>query len=593
MDTIVGIDLGTTNSAISLIQDGKPFVLRSGHQSATLPSVVGFSSDGQLLVGEPARNQALVAPERTVKSIKRKMGERDPVQVGDHQYAPQEVSAIILRKLKDQAEEQLGHPIKRAVITVPAYFTENQREATREAGELAGFEVARIINEPTAATLAYQPQSTRNERLLVYDLGGGTFDVSIVQIEQGVIEVLASHGDTQLGGDDFDALLLDHVCEHFQNEHGIDLRTVPVARSRMLQAVERAKQELSNEAFVEIAEEFIVEKDGKPLNLQLELDRHNYEDMIYPLLEKTISCIDSALSDAGMRAEDIDRVILVGGSSRTPLVHRLLKEQLDHEPHLEVDPDLCVSMGAAAQAGLIAGIDVGAVLVDITPHTLGIQCFGNLQGRITDKVFSPLIPRNTALPATRSEIYCTCYDGQDVARIHVLQGEHEDVTFNESVGEFLLEGLNEEASQGNEILVRFDLDLDGILTVTAIERETNLEKQLQLENTITQFRASSHEEAKLKLAAVFQDAVKEEGEEPGPPVTVGTETAPENSALAKEAQELLAKATQLQSQATSEDAEEIQELIAGIQRAASSNDEDTLHKLSEQLEDLLFYVEDA
>ncbi|MGM0490738.1 MAG: Hsp70 family protein [Planctomycetota bacterium] len=593
MDAIVGIDLGTTNSAISIVEDGKPVVLKGGDQSNALPSVVGFSSDGQLLVGETARNQALVAPERTVKSIKRAMGGEESVHLADREYSPQEISAMILRKLKDRAEQRLGHAAARAVITVPAYFNEKQREATREAGELAGFEVARIINEPTAATLAYEPQSTRNERLLIYDLGGGTFDVSIVQIEEGVVEVLASHGDTHLGGDDFDALLLDHVCQHFQEQHGIDLRTIPVARSRLLQAVERAKQQLSNEAVVNIAEEFITEKDGKPLNLFLEINRHDYEEMIRPLLNKTISCVDAALSDAGMQATDIDRVILVGGSSRTPLVHHMLTEQLNHDPHLELDPDLCVSMGAAVQGGLIAGVDVGAVLVDITPHTLGIQCLGELHGRITPKVFSPLIHRNTALPATRSEIYCTSYPGQDAARIHVFQGEHEDVTFNQSIGEFLLEGLNEKADEGNEILVRFDLDLDGILTVTAVERDTKLEKQLRLENAITQFRADSREDAKLKLAAVFEDVVEEGKSDEEERAPTGLAAASPDNPLAQRAREIVAKASEMKAQAASEDAEEIQELIHEIQLAASENNDEILRSSSERLEDLLFYVEDA
>ncbi len=594
MDPIIGIDLGTTNSAVSIIQDGCPIVLREGGRAASLPSVVGFSSDGQLLVGEAAKNQALVAPERTVRSIKRKMGQDVRVQVADKNFSPQEISAMILRTLKELAERQLGCAITKAVITVPAYFSENQREATREAGELAGLEVARIINEPTAATLTYEPQSTQSERLLIYDLGGGTFDVSIVQIEQGVIEVLASHGDTNLGGDDFDQLLLDHVCDVFQQENGVDLRSIPVARSRLLQAVERAKQELSSEAFATIAEEFIAEKEGKSLNLQLEVDRLDYERMIEPLLTKTLKSVDAALADARMTPADIDRVILVGGSSRTPMVHRLLKEQLDHEPHLEFDPDLCVSMGAAVQGGIIAGIDVGAVLVDITPHTLGIQCVGHLHGRMTDKVFSPLIPRNTALPATRSDIFYTSYDGQDVARIHVLQGEYDDVDSNQSVGEFLLEGLNEEVREGNEIVVRFDMDLNGILTVSAIERDTGLQKQIRLENAITQFRVDSREEARTKLAEVFQNVRSPMAEDAAAePARVGATGVRLADALVAKSEAVIASARELIAKATEEDAAEIQDLIDEIQRAVSSSDEETLRGLSDRLEDLLFYVEDA
>ena len=376
MDPILGIDLGTTNSVVSIIQDGKPVPLRDERGQAILPSVVGLDSLGQLLVGQAARNQALVAPQRTVRSIKRKMGQDVMIRMGEKEYSPQEISAMILRTLAQRAEQVYGRPLKQAVITVPAFFKEHQRRATHEAGSLAGLEVVRIINEPTAAALVYEPHSSRNERLLVYDLGGGTFDVSLVQIESSVIEVLASHGDTQLGGDDFDQLLLDLVANKFADEHGLDLREIPTAKSRLLQAVEAAKMRLSTEAYTTIAEEFIAERNGQPLNLHMEIDRTDYETLIEPLLRKTLLCVDAALADAGMNAGQIDRVVLVGGSTRTPLVQRLLMEQLHHELHREIDPDLCVSLGAAVQGALVAGIEVGQVLVDITPHTLGIQCVG-------------------------------------------------------------------------------------------------------------------------------------------------------------------------------------------------------------------------
>jgi molecular chaperone DnaK len=594
METILGIDLGTTNSVVSVIQDGKPTVVRDGTGSTILPSVVGFDQAGRLLVGQEARNQALIAPERTVKSVKRQMGDETKITLGEQQYSPQEISAMILRTLKERAEQALGQPLSKAVITVPAFFNDKQRQATREAGELAGLEVVRIINEPTAAALTYEPHSEKNERLLVYDLGGGTFDVSIVQIERGVVEVLSSHGDTHLGGDDFDELLLNYVCDQFEDEHGVDPRETPAARSRLLQAVEEAKKRLSDEAFTTIAEEFIATKNGSPLNLNMEIDRLDYEDLIRSLLDKTVACVDAALEDAKLTAQQIDRVILVGGSSRTPLVRQLLKDQLKHDPHLEVDPDLCVAMGAAVQGALIAGVDVGPVLVDITPHTLGVRCVGDLNGRYSDRLFSPVIQRNTPLPAVRSEIYYTGVDGQEAAQVEIYQGEHDDATFNERVGELLLEGLADDADAGSEILVRFHLNLDGILTVAVAERETGLEKQVTLENAITRFRASSRDEAKSKLAAMFSDSNAETlGAANRLSATSADQVDDDNRADTSRVAELLAKARRLLANASSEDADEMRELISQLQQSTASGETDRAELIADQLSDLVFYLEDA
>ncbi len=591
MDPILGIDLGTTNSVVSIIQDGKPVPLGDERGQTILPSVVGFDRTGQLLVGQAARNQALVAPERTVRSIKRQMGQDVMIPLGEKEYSPQEISAMILRTLAQRAEQVYGRPLKQAVITVPAFFKDNQRRATHEAGTLAGLDVVRIINEPTAATLVYEPHSTRNERLLVYDLGGGTFDVSIVQIESGVIEVLTSHGDTHLGGDDFDQLLLEFVANRFAEEHGVDLRTLPLARSRLLQAVEAAKIRLSSDAYTTIAEEFIAEHNGRPLNLHMEIDRRDYEPLIEPLVRKTLQCVDHALSDAKLNTSQIDRVVLVGGSTRTPLVQQFLMDQVHQELHREIDPDLCVSLGAAVQGALVGGLDVGQVLVDITPHTLGIQCLGVLYGHLSTELFSPIIRRNTPLPASRSEVYYTAYAGQDAAQIHIRQGEHDVATLNESVGEFMLEGLNEEADDGNEILVRFELDLNGMLKVTASERDTGLSKEVTIDNAITRFRAKSSREAKQRLAEVFMDeqARDEPGaaqpDEPGEQV-IGAQ--PFAAAVA-----LLAKARGVLAQAPTDDAQEMRSLINDLEQAIAANQGERVADVSARLDDLVFYLQDT
>jgi molecular chaperone DnaK len=592
VDTIIGIDLGTTNSAVCLMRNGKPTMIKDADGQAILPSVVGLDNQGRLLVGQTARNQAILAPERTVRSIKRKMGQDTTVTMGDNTYTPQEISAIILRTLKDRATQVLGHPVTKAVITVPAFFSEQQREATRQAGELAGLEVVRIINEPTAASLIYEAKVDRQERLLVYDLGGGTFDVSIVQVESGVVEVLSSHGDTHLGGDDFDELLLNYVCQQFQEQHGLDLRQIPTARSRLLQAVEEAKKQLSFEPCVALNEEFIAERDGAPLHLKQELYRHQYEALIEPLLQKTIRCVDDALEDAKLHAKDIDKIILVGGSSRTPMVHHLLETQLSQTPHQEIDPDLCVAMGAAVQGALIAGDDVGSVLVDITPHTLGIQCRGFVHGLPSLHQFSPIINRNTALPAARSELFSTVYQGQDAAQIDVYQGEEPDVRHNQLVGGFLLDGLDTQADQGNEILIRFDLNLDGILNVTAIERSTGHEKRLTIKNALTQFRAEGHEEARAKLAEIFGDQTS--------PVSATRQPVPDESQLPeserikiKNAIHLIAKATNLLPQVDEEDVQEIQELIEQLEEAIASQSLRDVEQNRAKLEDIVFYLQDA
>jgi molecular chaperone DnaK len=597
MEPIIGIDLGTTNSEVAIVRDGRPVVLPDDDGDPILPSVVGLDPQGRLLVGKPARNQAALAPERTVRSIKRKMGQEATVSMGgDQAYSPQEISAIILRTLKERAERAIGMPVKKAVITVPAFFTEGQREATRAAGEMAGLEVVRIINEPTAAVLTYDPHPPDRERLLVYDLGGGTFDVSIAQVEAGVIEILASQGDTQLGGDDFDQRLLDHVCDRFKGRHGVNLRADPVARSRTLRAVEDAKKTLSTEAIAAIREEFIAEAKGVPVHLSMEVERHEYEALIEPLLARTLDCVDRALADANLQAHEVDKVVLVGGATRTPLVHQLLRERLGRPVHAEIEPDLAVAMGAAVQGALIAGMDVGPVLVDITPHTLGIEALGELHGFPSVHTFAPIIERNTPLPATRTEIFSTASDGQEAAQIRVFQGEDDDTRHNTLVGQFLIEGLAD-VHAGNQIVVRLDLDLDGILKVTATERATGLARQVTIDNATERFRRSQRTDAVDRIEAAFQ-TIEGRAALPSPAVadpsdSVDEDLPPDLRDATRTARDLIAKAQRLLPGANPEDASELQALLADLDDALGRRSVEDIRRVSTEVEDLVFYLEDA
>ena len=597
METIIGIDLGTTNSEVAVVRDGHPVVLPDEDGDPILPSVVGIDAEGRLLVGKPARNQFVLAPDRTVRSIKRSMGQEITVTLGEQKFSPQEVSAIILRTLKQRAERALGHPVQKAVITVPAFFNEGQREATREAGELAGLEVVRIINEPTAAVLTYDPHPVDRERLLVYDLGGGTFDVSIASIERGVVEILASHGDTHLGGDDFDQLLLDHVCDRFKAKHKIDLRESLTARSRVLRAVEEAKKQLSTEAVAVIEEEFIAEtEDLLPLNLRTEIERDRYEDMIEPLLARTLTCLDRALSYSGLKASEIDKVVLVGGATRTPLVHRLLRERLGRPVHSEIEPDLAVAMGAAVQGALIAGIDVGPVLVDITPHTLGISALGDLHGFPSVHSFAPIIERNTPLPASRTEVFSTVADGQEAAEIRVFQGEDDDSRHNAFVGEFSIEGLAD-VDAGNQIVVRLDLDLNGILKVTATERITGLARQVTIDNAMERFRQRQRTDAVDRLEAAFRSAEGEAAALPAPAPPEFDEPddglTPSLRDAIHSVQALLVKASRILPDANPEDAAELTALLADLKEAVERRSEADIRRISTEVEDLVFYLEDA
>ncbi|HJZ92830.1 MAG TPA: Hsp70 family protein [Gemmataceae bacterium] len=617
-DLIVGIDLGTTNSEVAVIEDGKPRVLPGDDGDPILPSFVGLADDGRLLVGKAARNQFPLAPERTVKSIKRKMGQDVKVALGDQEYRPQEISAMILRTLKDRAHKALGREVKKAVITVPAYFNDAQRQATIEAGEMAGLEVVRILNEPTAAALVYDPDQTAGTNVLVYDLGGGTFDVSIVRAESGVVEVLASHGDTQLGGDDFDELLLNHLCDVFNTHHRIDLRENRSTRARVLRAAEAAKRQLSDHAFARVEEEFIAEKDGVPLHMSVEVSRTEYEDMIRPLIDRTMDCVQRSLDDARLTAAQIDRVVLVGGSTRTPMISDLLEARLSRPARKDIDPDLCVAMGAGMQAAMIAGEAVGSVLVDITPHSLGIKTLDPSAGDYFfgggfEFRFAPIVRRGTPLPASRSEVFRTVGDNQPTVEIDVYQGESEDVRRNHRVGMFLIEGLAR-VPAGNQIVVQLDLTLDGVLKVSAREKATGLIKHITIDNALARFERDERDAATARLEQLWRDSFPDEpegefepedvesevltgleanGDGPVPSVPILDAGPREGQREAVQARALLEKAERLREKAAPEDQTELDRLMQNVRAALDDRNWSALESASNALADVLFYLEDT
>jgi molecular chaperone DnaK (HSP70) len=576
-DEILGIDLGTTNSEIAIYRDGRPEVLRDDQGRIILPSVVGLTETGELLVGEEARNQFLLYPERTVRSIKRRMGSDAKVQLGEREYKPQEISAIILSRLKEIAQARLGRPIRKAVITVPAYFSDTQRQATREAGEIAGLEVARIINEPTAAALVYEAAQHQGKRILVYDLGGGTFDVSVVRIEQGVVEVISSHGNNHLGGDDFDHKIVEHVLEHLKLKHGVDVADRPQAMARILRSAEDAKKQLSNHPYARIAEEYLAEHSGQPVNIDLELSREEYEDMIAPFIEETLGAIHIALESAGLTSSQVDEILLVGGATRTPLIRRRLVEAFGTQPRGEVDPDLCVAMGAAIQGAAMTGTEVSAVLVDVTPYTFGTSALGELNGELYPYHYVPIIPKNTPIPARMSEVFFTVLDEQTDVDVRIYQGENNDALENIKIGEFRVSGLSREPA-GNPVIVDLALDRNGILQVSAREKKTGLERRITIDNATSRYDREQLDEARQRIGALFGDQEQA--------AFVGSGAATDSAVDA-----LLARASAKLDETGEEDRTEIIDLIEAIRDARSSGDSAALEDVRSQLQDLLFYLE--
>ena len=490
MATVVGIDLGTTNSLVAALDGGQPWVIPDAAGELLLPSVVGVNAEGQLLVGQAARRQYAAAPERTVRSVKRQMGSNTTLSLGDRNYSPQAISALILRSLKQRAEEALHDTVEQAVITVPAYFTDAQRQATKEAGEIAGLEVLQILNEPTAAALVFDKRGEESQRLLVYDLGGGTFDVSIVEITGPVTEVLASHGNNRLGGDDFDRQLQRLLAERFEQAHGVAVPLETTVQARLLQAAERCKITLSDHNLVQVREAYLLSQGTTPLHLDTELKREEFEELIRPLLQETLTAIDRAMGDAGLTAQDLDRAILVGGSTRIPLVQELVEQHLRDVEVTSFEPDRCVALGAALQAGVLNGEDIETFLVDVTPHSLGIAAAIDTPMGTLDNLFSTVIPRNTVIPTTRSKLYSTMVDNQEAVQSEVYLGENSIADDHVRLGSFEVEGLPPKPAGDVSIEVEFSFDLNGILTVTAAETSSGKRESLVVNNAEMERRAS-------------------------------------------------------------------------------------------------------
>ena len=492
MGKIIGIDLGTTNSCVAVMEGGEPTVIPNPEGARTTPSVVAFAKNGERLVGQVAKRQAVTNPDRTVISIKREMGTSHKVSIEGKEYTPQEISAMILQKLKSDAEAYLGETVTQAVITVPAYFSDAQRQATKDAGRIAGLEVLRIINEPTAAALAYGLDKETAHKILVYDLGGGTFDVSLMEIGDGVFEVLATAGNNRLGGDDFDQRIIDYVAGEFEKENGIDLRKDRMALQRLKEAAEKAKIELSGVMTSNINLPFITADATGPKHLDITLTRAKFNELTADLVEKTITPLNQALKDAGLSASQIDKVILVGGSTRIPAVQEAVQRVTGKEPYKGINPDECVAIGAAIQGGVLGGEVKDVLLLDVTPLSLGIETMGG--------VFTRLIDRNTTIPTKKSQIFSTAADGQTAVDVHVLQGEREMAAYNKTLGRFQLTGIAPAPRGVPQIEVTFDIDANGIVHVSAKDLGTGNEQKI----TIT--ASSNLSEADIKKA--MDDAEK-------------------------------------------------------------------------------------
>lgn len=502
MGKIIGIDLGTTNSCVSVMEGGEPVVIPNSEGDRTTPSVVAFSKDGERLVGKIAKNQAVTNPENTVISIKRDMGTNKKVKIGAEEFSPQEISAMILQKLKADAESYLGQKVTEAVITVPAYFSDSQRQATKDAGKIAGLNVLRIINEPTAAALAYGVEKENEQKVLIYDLGGGTFDVSILEIGDGVFEVLATSGNNRLGGDDFDNKIMDFLVEEFKKETRIDLGQDTVAKQRLKEAAENAKKELSQAGQTTINLPFITADATGPKHMNITLTRAKFEELIKDLVAKTIEPVNNALRDAKLQASDLDQVLLVGGSTRVPLVQEEVKKITGKEANKGINPDECVAIGASIQGGVLSGDVKDLVLLDVTPLSLGLETYGGL--------FTKLIERNTTIPTKKTQVFTTAADGQTSVDVHVLQGEREMAANNKTLGRFQLTGIPPAPKNVPQIEVTFDIDANGIVHVSAKDLGTGKEQKIAITSSTNLTEEDINKAIKDAEAHASEDAKKKE-----------------------------------------------------------------------------------
>ncbi len=569
MGKIIGIDLGTTNSCVAVMEGGDTVVIPNAEGARTTPSVVAFSKTGERMVGQVAKRQAVTNPDRTISSIKREMGSAYRVTIDDKSYSPQEISAMVLQKLKADAEAYLGQPVTEAVITVPAYFTDSQRQATKDAGKIAGLEVKRIINEPTAAALAYGLDKEEDQKIMVYDLGGGTFDVSVLEIGDGVIEVLATAGNNRLGGDDFDKAIVDYLVGEFKKSDGIDLTGDKVAMQRLREAAEKAKCDLSGMTTTTISLPYITADATGPKHLEVELSRAKFNDLTRSLVDATVGPVRQALSDAGLKASDLSKVLLVGGSTRIPAVQDKVKELTGTEPFKGINPDECVAVGAAIQGGVLGGDVEGVLLLDVTPLSLGIETLGG--------VCTKLIERNTTIPTRKSQIFSTAADNQTSVEINVLQGEREMAQYNKSLGRFHLDGIAPARRGVPQIEVTFDIDANGIVNVSAKDLGTGKEQHI----TITSSTNMSEDE----INKAVRDAEQFAAEDAKRKEEIDIRN--EGDAMAYQTENTL---TEMGDKLDAADKSELEGKLSGLKTALAGTDSGAIKTATEELKQSFYKV---